>query len=98
MFPITSSYKHWTKKVPLDAPDICDGLGHWQFEKHDLCTKMGEKQCCFNAPESSTFIVKMGTMQNLNVGVPRYRPPKVISAHFSSARNRFSSQFPSKHT
>ena len=29
--------------------------------------------------------------------VPGYRPPKVISTHSSSARNRFCNHFPSKH-
>ena len=34
-----------------------------------------------------------GQCRNLHVGAPGYRPPKVISTHFLSARNRFCNHF-----
>ena len=38
-----------------------------------------------------------GQCRNLHFGVPGYRPPKVISTHFLSARNPFCNYFSSKH-
>ena len=42
-------------------------------------------------------LITWGKCKNLHVGVPGYRPLRVISTHFSSARNRFCNHFPSKH-